>query len=173
MEKKFKFRMNTATLIFLIAYAVYFVYLIIQQQYDSLLIVGIFGVLVYAFFLGCRPYQYVIEKRTLTVCYYLWKNKEIDLMECEVICDPVSRWADVATRPHAIEIYTNTKKRYCLFPKQRVEFVDAVLQANKRINCTVQDYTDYHRQLDKKMRKERRKAEKRAKREKQQKESDE
>lgn len=165
MKKTFKVKMNTATLIFLIAYAVYFVYLIIKKQNDSLLMVGVFGVLVYAFFLGCRPYQYIIEKRTMTICYRLWKNSEVDLMACETICDPVSRWADIATRPHAIEIYTNTMKRYCCFPVKRIEFVDAVLQANKRINCTVQDYTDFHRQMGKKLRKEKRKAERRAQRE--------
>lgn len=92
-------------------------------------------------------------------------------MECETICDPVSRWADIATRPHAIEIYTNTKKRYCCFPKQRVEFVAAVMKENKRIHCTVKAYTDVHRQLEKQQRKEKRKAEKKAAREKQ-KESD-
>lgn len=87
-------------------------------------------------------------------------------MTCEIICDPVSRWADIATRPHAIEIYTDARKRYCFFPEKRVDFVGAVLQGNKRISCTVQDYTDFHRQYGKKLRKERRKAEKREMKEK-------
>ncbi|MDE6952393.1 MAG: PH domain-containing protein [Erysipelotrichales bacterium] len=158
--KKFKFRMNTATLIFLVAYAVYILYLTFWQRNfkDLPLVVG-FGVLAYAFFLGCRPYGYEIGKRTLIIKYFLWKNSEVDLMQCETICDPVSRWADIATRPHAIEIYTNTKKRYCCFPKQRIEFVDAIVQENKRIHCTVKEYTDVRRKLDKKRRKERKKAE--------------
>ena len=63
------------------------------------------------------------------------------------------------------------KKRYCCFPKQRVEFVAAVMKENKRIHCTVKAYTDVHRQLEKQQRKEKRKAEKKAAREKQ-KESD-
>lgn len=158
--KKFKFRMNTATLIFLVAYAVYILYLIfLQKNFKDLPIVVGFGILVYAFFLGCRPYGYEIGKRTLIIKYFLWKNSEVDLMQCETICDPVSRWADIATRPHAIEIYTNTKKRYCCFPKQRIEFVDAIVQENKRIHCTVKEYTDVRRKLDKKRRKERKKAE--------------
>lgn len=166
MKKSFKFKMNTATALFLVAYAVYVLYLIFLKQWNDLPVILIFGVLVYAFFLGCRPYGYDVEKRTLTIKYYLWKNKEVDLMQCETICDPVSRWADVATRPHAIEIYTNTKKRYCCFPKERVEFVDAIVKENKRIHCTVKEYTDTHRKLEKKLRKERRKAEKKAAREK-------
>ncbi len=158
--KKFKFRMNTATLIFLVAYAVYILYLIfLQKNFKDLPLVVGFGILVYAFFLGCRPYGYEIGKRTLIIKYFLWKNSEVDLMQCETICDPVSRWADIATRPHAIEIYTNTKKRYCCFPKQRIEFVDAIVQENKRIHCTVKEYTDVRRKLDKKRRKERKKAE--------------
>lgn len=52
------------------------------------------------------------------------------------------------------------KKRYCCFPKQRVEFVAAVMKENKRIHCTVKAYTDVHRQLEKQQRKEKRKAEK-------------
>lgn len=158
--KKFKFRMNTATLIFLVAYAVYILYLIfLQKNFKDLPLVVGFGILVYAFFLGCRPYGYEIGKRTLIIKYFLWKNSEVDLMQCETICDPVSRWADIATRPHAIEIYTNTKKRYCCFPTQRIEFVDAIVQENKRIHCTVKEYTDVRRKLDKKRRKERKKAE--------------
>lgn len=171
MEKEFKFRMNTATIIFLCAYTLYTVYTAVAQPMETFIVILIFGLLCYVFFLGMRPYKYTIDKKTLTIHYPLWKNSHVDLMECETICDPVSRWADIATRPHAIEIYTNTKKRYCCFPKKRVEFVDAVLKGNKRIHCTVKEYTDVHRQLEKKQRKERRKAEKQAAKE-SQKESD-
>lgn len=154
MKKFFKFRMNTATFLFLFIYVLYTLQLIITQQWSSVLPVVIFGVVAFAFFLGCRPYGYEVEKRTVTIKYYLWKNKEIDLMQCETICDPVSRWADIATRPHAIEIYTNTKKRYCFFPKKRVEFVDAIIKENKRIHCTVKEYTDVHRKSEKRRKRE-------------------
>lgn len=162
--KVFKFRKNTATILFLIAYAVYILYIIfVNKNMNDLLLVGGFYVVCLAFFLGCRPHAYEIGKRTLKIKYYLWKDTEVDLMQCETICDPVSRWADIATRPHAIEIYTNTKKRYCCFPVERIEFVDAVLQENKRIHCTVQEYTDVQRVLEKKRRKERKKAQRKAK----------
>ena len=78
------------------------------------------------------------------------------LMSCEVICDPVSRMADLVTRPHAIELYTDLKKRYSTFPKDRYEFVDAICESNKRIHCTVADYTDQHRKIEKKERRENR-----------------
>lgn len=161
-RKEFKVKMNTATAIFLIAYALYTIITIFTQNLATIITIFVFGAIIYAFFLGCRPYMYSVEKKTLTIMYRLWKNKEVDLMECETICDPVSRWADLVTRPHAIEIYTNTRKRYCCFPVQRVEFVDAIVKSNKRIHCTVREYTDVHRQLEKRQRKEKRKAERRA-----------
>ena len=109
--KEFKVRMNTATLIFLIAYALYTLFTIFTQDTSTIITIIVFGVICYAFFLGCRPYKYSIEKRTLTIHYRLWKNSHVDLMECETICDPVPRMADLVTRPHAIEIYTNTKNK--------------------------------------------------------------
>lgn len=172
MGKEFKARANTASVIFMIAYAVYIILLVLRRQFDVLVPVGGLGIILYTFFLGCRPYKYTVEKKVVTIHYRLWRNSEVQLMECETICDPVSRWADIATRPHAIEIYTDTKKRYCFFPIQRVEFVAAVLQANKRIHCTVKDYTDVHRQLEKKQRKERRRAEKAAAKKQNEKESE-
>ncbi|MEG0367474.1 MAG: hypothetical protein RR585_11610, partial [Coprobacillus sp.] len=157
MEKEFKVRMNTATVVFLLAYTAYMGYTVIMKDWGSFIPVGIAGVIFYIFFLGMRPYKYVVEKKTISKKFYLWKTRTIDVMECETICDPVPRFADLITRPHAIEIYTNVNKRYCYFPKDRVGFVTAVVQSNKRIHCTVKDYTDVHRKIEKKLRKERRK----------------
>lgn len=160
--KEFKVRMNTATIIFLAAMVVYTLYTVFTQKTTEIITMVVFCILCFAFFLGCRPHKYSIDKKNLTIHYYLWKNSHVDLMNCETICDPVPRWADLVTRPHAIELYTDTKKRYCFFPKKRVEFVGAVVKANKRIHCTVKEYTDVYRILEKKERKERRKAERRA-----------
>lgn len=160
MEKEFKVRMNVATIIFLCAYALYTIYVAVTKDMNTFITIAIFGVLCCIFFLGFRPYKYIIGKKSLSIHYRLWRKRQVDLMECETICDPVSRWADIATRPHAIEIYTNTKKRYCCFPKQRVEFVAAVMKENKRIHCTVKAYTDVHRQLEKQQRKEKEKQKK-------------
>ena len=57
---------------------------------------------------------------------------------------------------NAIELYTDLKKRYSTFPKDRYEFVDAICESNKRIHCTVADYTDQHRKIEKKERRENR-----------------
>ena len=160
--KTFKYRINTATIIFLAALVFYTLFTAFTQDLQTVLIIGIFTILCFVVFIGMRPYKYSIEKKELTIHYALWKNSHVDLMHCETICDPVPRWADLVTRPHAIEIYTDTKKRYCFFPKERVEFVHEVVKANKRIHCTVKDYTDVYRILEKKDRKERRKAEKKA-----------
>ena len=160
--KTFKYRINTATIIFLAALVFYTLFTAFTQDLQSVLVIGIFTILCFVVFIGMRPYKYSIEKKELTIHYALWKNSHFDLMHCETICDPVPRWADLVTRPHAIEIYTDTKKRYCFFPKERVEFVHEVVKANKRIHCTVKEYTDVYRILEKKDRKERRKAEKKA-----------
>lgn len=160
--KTFKYRINTATIIFLAALVFYTLFTAFTQDLQTVLIIGIFTILCFVVFIGMRPYKYSIEKKELTIHYALWKNSHVDLMHSETICDPVPRWADLVTRPHAIEIYTDTKKRYCFFPKERVEFVHEVVKANKRIHCTVKEYTDVYRILEKKDRKERRKAEKKA-----------
>ena len=160
--KTFKYRINTATIIFLAALVFYTLFTAFTQDLQTVLIIGIFTILCFVVFIGMRPYKYSIEKKELTIHYALWKNSHVDLMHCETICDPVPRWADLVTRRHAIEIYTDTKKRYCFFPKERVEFVHEVVKANKRIHCTVKEYTDVYRILEKKDCKERRKAEKKA-----------
>ena len=160
--KTFTYRINTATIIFLAALVFYTLFTAFTQDLQTVLVIGIFTILCFVVFIGMRPYKYSIEKKELTIHYALWKNSHVDLMHCETICDPVPRWADLVTRPHAIEIYTDTKKRYCFFPKERVEFVHEVVKANKRIHCTVKEYTDVYRILEKKDRKERRKAEKKA-----------
>ena len=58
--KEFKVRMNTATLIFLIAYALYTLFTIFTQDTSTIITIIVFGVICYAFFLGCRPYKYSI-----------------------------------------------------------------------------------------------------------------
>ena len=165
MEKEFKVKPNTTTLLCLFVFCAYTIYYTITVSFyaSSLLYVICAGWLAYV--LGLTPYKYVVDKKTVYKCYRLRKNKELDLMDCETICDPVPRASEMFARAHAIEIYTTKKKRHCYFPKERVEFVDAVAKANKRIHVTVQDYTDVHRKLEKRLRKEKLKEERRSKRE--------
>ena len=159
--KEFKVKPNLAVGIWLGALTLVWVYDIVMFVLKSLdqqsfIIVSIFLAVLYFYFLGCRPYKYIVDGKTLIFKRRLLPQKEVDLMSCEVICDPVSRMADLVTRPHAIELYTDLKKRYSTFPKDRYEFVDAICESNKRIHCTVPDYTDQHRKIEKKERRENR-----------------
>ena len=173
MEKEFKVKLNATSVLcltFLIGYTGFYIYAqTLATSFGeaiygaSLMIAIVLGWFVY--FIGLTPYKYVVDKKTLYKCYRLRKNKELDLMDCETICDPVPRASEMFKRAHAIEIYTTKKKRNAYYPKERVEFVDAVAKANKRIHVTVQDYTDMHRKLEKRLRKEKLKEERRAKRE--------
>lgn len=159
-EKEFKLSPNYTVIIFMIVYWGYALYLLIFGQYDSFYAVGAAGILFTIYFVGLRPYRYVVGKRTVYYRYLLRKRKEVDLMHCETICDPVERFSEFLRRAHAIELYTVEKKRYPFFPKDRVAFVDAIVKENKRIHCTVQDYTDAYREIKKQERRERKKAQK-------------
>ena len=144
--KEFKVKPNLAVGIWLGALTLVWVYDIVMFVLKSLdqqsfIIVSIFLAVLYFYFLGCRPYKYIVDGKTLIFKRRLLPQKEVDLMSCEVICDPVSRMADLVTRP---------------FPKDRYEFVDAICESNKRIHCTVADYTDQHRKIEKKERRENR-----------------
>lgn len=162
METKFRLKQNLAVMLFLLIYTGNFIFSLFSDQTskEGIIALAVFGVLLFVWFYGFRPYRYVVEKRTLTICYRFWKNKEIDLIQCDTICDPVPRMSEMIRRPHAIEMYTNSNKRLAFYPSDRLGFVEAIVKANKRIHCTVKDYTDVHRQLGRKIRKERRKEEK-------------
>ena len=87
--KTFKYRINTATIIFLAALVFYTLFTAFTQDLQTVLIIGIFTILCFVVFIGMRPYKYSIEKKELTIHYALWKNSHVDLMHCETICDPV------------------------------------------------------------------------------------
>ena len=162
MEREFQVKINFAVFLFLGVYLVYGVYYAVTVGlYEASLILAT-GALFAIYFLGFRPYKYKIDKRTVYKYFRLRKPKELDLMDCETICDPVPRFSEIYSRAHAIEIYTTAKKRHCFFPKDRVGFVEMVMRGNKRIHCTVQDYTDVHRKVEKRQRKERKRAERAA-----------
>jgi len=168
--QEFKVKPNLAvglTLIMLAVISVVYIsnYFVAKTMTTAQFIVYlIFVGCMYFYFLGCRPTAYVVGNKTIVMKKRLIPDKEIDLMHAEVICDPVSRLADLVTRPHAIEIYMDTKKRWCFFPKDPVGFTGAVVNENKRIHCTVQKYTDLHRSIVKRERKSRRRNERRARR---------
>ena len=150
MEKEFKVRMNVATIIFLCAYALYTIYVAVTKDMNTFITIAIFGVLCCIFFLGFRPYKYIIGKKSLSIHYRLWRKRQVDLMECETICDPVPKMTKLITSPRALEIYAENKKRFVVTPKDRMGFIEAIVAANKRIHVQCTEYAATHRSYEKK-----------------------
>ena len=161
MRQEFKVKPNLAVGIFLTALTGVLIYYFMEYfagivTLSYVLVDVVFMIGVYIYFLGCRPYVYIVENKKITSKNRLFGDKTVDLMRCEVITDAVSRLADLVTRPHAIEIYDEAKKRHKYFPADPVGFTGAVVASNKRIHCTVAAYTDIHRSIEKRQRRERR-----------------
>ena len=168
-EQKFRVETNYTVVLFFTVYFLYacgFTYIlspIIKGNtpnigLDFWLVFGT-GIILAVFFYGFRPYAYTVDRKTLTLNYHIRPDKEINLMECETICDPVPRFSEIMHRARAIEIYDTARKRHPFYPHERLKFVEAIVRGNKRIHCTVQEYTDVHRATGRKLRKERRKEE--------------
>ena len=86
------------------------------------------------------------------------KTKEINLMNCETITDPIAKMTKIITNAHSYEIYMDDGTRQTVAPKDQMGFVDAVVHSNKRIHCQVEEYNQTHRKWEKKRRKEEKKA---------------
>lgn len=162
-EKRFEVKPNMPVGIFLIALVlviVYYLYLFLDHQMSaaSFWIYIVFVIAMFYYFLGCRPYEYVVGNKEVIMKKRLFPASHLDLLKAEVITDAVPRMADLVTRPHAIEIYDENKKRFKYFPKDVEGFTSAVLANNKRIHCNVAAYTDTHRSIKKRERRARRKA---------------
>ena len=139
-EKEFKIKLNPAILYFEIFYMVYVVYLFIIGQMVPAIVCAICGLLIIAYFSLWRPYKYTINRRTLIINRRVGKDKEINIMTCETICDPVPKMTKLITSPRALEIYAENKKRFVVTPKDRMGFID--------VQCT--EYAATHRSYEKK-----------------------
>lgn len=161
MGHEFKRRPNLVVGVFLIAYtgyAIYNFFKLFKTQLVSAVAIALVAVVFLLYFLGCRDVSYTIEKKTITTHRRLLKDKELDLMHCSIISDPVAKLTRWNSMPHAIDIFDDNNKRTTFHPKDRVNFTGAVLRENKRIHCTVKEYTDIYRKVEKRQRKERRRA---------------
>jgi hypothetical protein len=168
MNKEYTVKMSTPVFVFLIAYlgyALWYSFFHITTETLSCVLLLIATALIYVYFLGCRPYKYIVDKRTVYIHRRFLPTKELDLMTCSTITDPIVKLTKWSSDPHAIEIYNDRNKCFSFHPKDRVNFTGAVMRENKRLHCTVKDYTDIHRKLEKRNRKERKKAERAAARE--------
>lgn len=162
MKKTFKRKLNPALLYFEVFYAAYVVILVVQKQYSPALVCFGFGVVIYGYFLGFRPYKYTIDRKILYINKRIGKDKEVNLMTCETIANPIAKMTKIIINPHSLEIYTEGKKRLVVAPKDKMDFVSTVVAVNKRINVQVKEYAAVHRSYEKKRRKEMKKEEKRA-----------
>ena len=73
MEKEFTVKLNFTVCLFLVTYTLYTVYLLFMKINGAISVL-IGGIIFYVFFFGFRPYKYVIDKKTLTIKYRLWKS---------------------------------------------------------------------------------------------------
>lgn len=162
MGHEFKRRPNLVVGVFLIAYTGYAIYNCVTLWNSNLvgaIAIVIVDILFAVYFLGCRDVSYTVEKKTIITHRRLLKDKELDLMRCSIISDPVAKLTRWNSMPHAIDIFDDSNKRTTFHPKDRVNFTGAVLRENKRIHCTVKEYTDIYRKVEKRQRKERKRAE--------------
>ena len=93
-------------------------YLFIIGSNGTAIVCAICGLLIIAYFSLWRPYKYTINRRTLIINRRVGKDKEINIMTCETICDPVPKMTKLITSPRALEIYAENKKKICCNTKR-------------------------------------------------------
>ena len=91
-EKEFKVQLNLPAAYFSVFYAIYVVYMIVSGNFSDLPAVIVLGVIAIGYLFGYRPYKYIVKRRTLEIHRRIGKTKEINLMNCETITDPISIW---------------------------------------------------------------------------------
>ena len=153
MTKEFKKQLNYAELYFEIFYVVYIGILIFQGQMQAALVVFVFGLAIFSFLLGFRPYKYSITRKTLTLHRRLGKNREINLMYVETLCDPIPKLTKLVTNERSLEMYIEGQKRLVVTPQNQALFVQEVLVANKRIHVQVSEYAKNKGMYEKERRK--------------------
>ena len=147
---EFKRALNPAILYFEIFYIIYVVVEFIFGNLMSAIIVAIFGIAIVVYFNLFCPYKYTIERKNLIINRRLGKDKEINLLTCETICDPVPKMTKIITSPRALEIYTGNKKRIVVTPRDRMKFIEEVVRVNKRIHVQNKEYAATHHSYEKK-----------------------
>jgi hypothetical protein len=157
MKKEYKIGLNYAVLYFEVFYILFIIWQIIQGLYTEAAIISVAAVLIIGYLQGFRPYKYTVDRKSLIIHKRIGKDVELNLMSCETITDPIPKLTRFIVNPHGVEIYTEGKKRYMLVPKKRLEFVQSVVTANKRIHVSVKDYIENHRAFEKRERKARKK----------------
>lgn len=153
-DKEFKRRISTALIYFTVFYVIYSFLMLYYQNFQAFLVIVCVGLIIFGCICLVCPYKYVLKRRTLEICKRFGKNKEINVMNCETICDPLPKMTKIITDPRALEIYLEGGKRIVIHPKDVIGFCEALIKANKRIHCQVQSYDKTHRKTEKKRKRE-------------------
>lgn len=153
-DKEFRRRISNALIYFTVFYVIYGLLMLYYQNFQAFLVIACGGLIIFGYIYLIYPYKYVVKRRTLEICRRFGKNKEINIMNCETICDPLPKMTKVITDPRALEIYLEGSKRIVVQPKDVIGFCEAIIRANKRIHCQVQAYNKTHRKTEKKRKRE-------------------
>lgn len=116
-EKEFKVQLNLPAAYFSVFYAIYVVYMIVSGNFSDLPAVVVLGVIAIGYLFGYRPYKYVVKRRTLEIHRRIGKTKEINLMNCETITDPIAKMTKIITNAHSYEIYMDDGTRQTVAQK--------------------------------------------------------
>lgn len=155
--KEFKVSLKTPIILFQVMFLFFIGKMFYDGEIQGAIVTLVFEAVIVLYVLIRRPYKYTIDRKNLIIHKHLGKPREINLMTCETISDPIPKLTRLNTNPHGIEIYTEGKKRIPLSPKDRLEFVQAVVIANKRIHVQVEEFAKNHRAFKKQQKKQRKK----------------
>ncbi len=153
-DKEFKVRRNPAVLYFEVMYFLLIIYRIFIRDLDGIVVIIVFGIVIFAFIELFRPYKYVIHRRNIIEKRRLARDREYNIMRINTITDPIVSLKNIVVNPRTIEIYFEDNKRKALSLVDPVEFVAACLFANKRIHCNVKAYNEVARKFEKRNRKQ-------------------
>ena len=92
--------------------------MIVSGNFSDLPAVVVLGVIAIGYLFGYRPYKYVVKRRTLEIHRRIGKTKEINLMNCETITDPIAKMTKIITNAHSYEIYMDDGTRQTVAPKR-------------------------------------------------------
>ena len=110
-EKEFKVQLNLPAAYFSVFYVIYVVYMIVSGNFSDLPAIIVLGVVAIGYLFGYRPYKYVVKRRTLEIHRRIGKTKEINLMNCETITDPIAKMTN--KRIHCqVEEYNQTHRKW-------------------------------------------------------------
>lgn len=163
MKQVFKVKIHAALAIFVPAYFVYvlLMFLFKEANIRGFISVIVMGIILVIWTFGWRPYRYEIERRELTIKRRFFKDKTYSIVDFELITDPEPTLRNFFKRSDAMFIYyDNGNEKIMVYPAERVNFVGAILRANKRITCNVRAYNDTHKTSKKRRKRDRRNAKK-------------